>query len=1706
MDIFALRDRVVGEYSEYFESFVNILDDRVEGFVRDRLEDGEPWPDAVLQLNPAYVPGPTLGELASLGKITRETAKFFGPNLRLHKHQEQAVEIALRREPYIVTTGTGSGKSLTYLIPILDHVFRNNPARHSVRAIIVYPMNALINSQLGALNRFRERNWPDCPVRFARYTGQESNEAREAILNDPPHILLTNYVMLEYMLVRPHERTLVAQATRELQFLVMDELHVYRGRQGADVAMLMRRMRQRAGNPDLQFIGTSATLASEGSLQERNERVASVGSTLFGVTMPPANIVGETLRRVTSVDAPATPGELRSAVQSPPPTPESIAMHPLAAWVEQAFGLEEEDGRLVRRTPIAFTEGLDMLERQTGLDRVLCDSRLKAVLEAGVGATSEAGDPLFAFRLHQFLASGSSVFTTLQAPQDRYLTLEGQFVAPTSTEGDQKVLFPLAFCRECGQEYYLVNRTEEEGVERLLPRSPLLHASNDDVAGESGFFSLERDDLWSGSEDLPEFWLEELKSGVRIKHNYRPHEPRCYWAAPDGTLHDSEVQGAIQGWFQPKPLMLCLRCRAAYDLRQKTDFPKLATLSQTGRSTATTITTSATVVGLGQEGAEPESRKTLSFTDNRQDASLQAGHLNDFVQVALLRGALAKSLDERGRLTFENIGAAAFDALSLNPEEFMKEAVESGPGLRQSRQAMIELLQYRAFEDLRRAWRVAQPNLEQCGLLRIEYHGLSELCADDDYWADVPVISEVSAAHRQRVLRAALDHLRSLLAVHADCLTEDHTRQLVQRANQWLREPWAIDEHERLREASVAVLPGAPRATGRYEPRGMTVGLGWRSAIGRYLRSARTWGIDHHLATDEVDELVVRIVEKLRGHVLSIETRQGEPWGVRIAAGALEWLRGDGEAPGPDQVRSRSLHIRREVGDGQRPNKYFEELYRDRAHLLKAVRGREHTGQVSIEDRIVREKEFREGRLAALFCSPTMELGIDIADLTAVHMRNVPPTPANYAQRSGRAGRGGRPALVLTFCSQGNAHDEHFFRRKSQMIAGAVAPARMDLANRELVAAHLHSVWLALVGLPLKQSMADVLDLESDGYPLPAETTSQIQLSVQRQQEVVEAFREVVGADTASIRAADWFTEEWLEETVHNAPEAFDRAFNRWRELYRAAIQQRDEARQKVDRPRLARDERRAAEQQEQEAKREIALLLNHGDHTESDFYPYRYLASEGFLPGYNFPRLPLRALVSARDAAQSIDRPRFLGLSEFGPQNVIYHEGRKYRVTSCVIPSGGLEQRFTKARYCNVCGYMYPGEQAMEVDLCTHCGTRLDAYTSGFPQALMEQPTVRTSRWARITSDEEERTREGYKITTHYRFAPDRRTSKLEVHGSDGELLMDMLYAPQSELWRVNHGWRRSREQDGFTIDLETGKWSKNPEDSDEEAQDATSAWVTSGVKPFVTDSRNILLFRPAHSGQDKQAFLVTLAYALQRAIQFVYQVEEQEVQVELIGEGEHQRLLLWEAAEGGTGVWERIISDPTSPRTIAAEAIRVCHFDPATGQPDPEWTRRCAAACYHCLLSYSNQSSHRYIDRYLIRDYLLELLASETRGSTGERSYDEQYAWLLERLDPASSFERAFLDHLYRQGLKLPDLAQHRPHRDVPVQTDFYYERHGLNGICVFVDGPAHDEPSQAARDRVSRDELLDRGFRVIAIRHDQTITDQIAAHPEVFEVDRA
>ncbi|ACZ43553.1 DEAD/DEAH box helicase domain protein [Thermobaculum terrenum ATCC BAA-798] len=1695
MDIFALRDQIVDDYQRYYRSLIKIHDAGIEQFVQQELDKGLVWPDAVLQLNPSYEPAHTLEELAQQGVITWETARFFGPQLRLYHHQEAAVHKAARGESYVVSTGTGSGKSMTYLVPIVDHIFRHDPQERSVRAVIVYPINALVNSQLEALRRFQER-WQGCPVTFARYTGQESDEDRNNIINDPPHILLTNYVMLEYMLLRPQERPMLKQATSRLRFIVVDELHYYRGRQGADVAMLLRRLRSKSAR-DITFIGTSATLTTSGSRAERREQIARTGARIFGVELGQDAVIEERLQRIALSSVPRTQQELADAVLSPTPSAEESAVraHPLTAWVEHAFGIrEEEDGWLVRREPRSYQDGLQELSRSSGLPEDQCNRQLKALLDAGSSAQTPSGDPVLAFRLHQFISSGKTLYGPIMPPSTRlqHLTFDGQQRSPRDP---QVALFPMVFCRECGQEYYMVTKlsSSADGELELRQRSPRLLpiTSEEEEDSEEGYVAIADAELWNGrEEDLPDEWLEEETRGVRLKPSYKKYRPREIWVHPSGMAHEWErIDDAIACWYVPRPFVLCLRCMTTFDPREG-DFAKLSTLSQVGRSTATTILTSDAVLDMADLGEAPEARKILSFTDVRQDASLQAGHLNDFAQLVTVRGALLRALEQHGRLEAWELGKQIFEALDLQPEEFMRSETQTTVPYYRAREAMTDLLQYLALTDLRSGWRLSLPNLEQCGLAKVTYRDLEALSLDEPTWKGLPFFEEATPERRQEVLRHVLDYLRQRLVIRSEHLQREWLRSnLCRRTAEYLKDNWALTPEDIYLTSRTALLPGAQ--VPRFEEDGRTtIGLGARSKVGRYLRST----LGNHLGIGELDEIIKQLCLRLDGSLFYVLKSGGEPWGIMLNLDQLVWEPGDGTPPAPNPINQKSVHKVRTEHLKERSSDYFTYMYRQRARHMKNIRAGEHTGQVDLERRRQREDQFRKGELPILYCSPTMELGIDIADLSAVHMRNVPPTPANYAQRSGRAGRGGKPALILTFSSEGNPHDAFFFRRKDRMIHGAVLPPRIDLSNQKLIEAHIHSIWLSTIQVGLGRSIGDVLSIEQEGYPIQAQLWADIErLTRNLLEEIVRTAKDVV--ERTPDAPPEWFGEDWIRNIVINSPQAFDRAFDRWRELYGAAQRQLQEALTKQSVPRLSKEERDKLTRQQTEAAREIDLLLGETEEEGmSEFYPYRYLASEGFIPSYSFPNLPLRAIVRTEDKVQVIERRKSLGITEFGPLTFIYHEGKKHRVRYCFVPAGGIERYISRALVCKACGYLYDTEVETR-QVCQQCDNLLDGTSSQLIDRFMEQPAVRTVPEGRISSSEEYRVRRNFHMETYYQVAEGKRPQRFIVKDRDGNTLLELQHIPQGEIYRVNMGSTPRRREQGFRIDSLSGEW-QPPDDNGHQSKQRGN--LITGVHPYVRSTSDILLVAPSAQEDANEVWMYTLGTVLHRAIQIHYELEEDELGLSFIGQQEHSKILLYDPSDVGACVWERLLSSQEDLQAVARLALEICHYDPDTGDEKPEWVERCALACYDCLLSYGNQQYHHLLDRREVRQTLLAL-AGSTVEPVGAVSREEQYRQLLQVAD--SELEEEFLTYLYEHGFRLPNHAQYRPPGDVYVQADFYYDREGIPGICVFVDGPHHDEPQQAHKDAQVRAQLRDLGYAVVTIRYDRPLEQQLSCYAELL-----
>ncbi|EIV91778.1 helicase family protein with metal-binding cysteine cluster [Frankia sp. QA3] len=1746
-----MRDRLVGDYEEFVRGFLTIRSPRIRGHVEDAVARGLLWPEAWLSLNPAFEPGGEVTDLAHGGPDglhpgCADVFRIGGLPIRLHRHQRDAVELARFGASYVVTTGTGSGKSLTYLVPIVDHVLRTGTGG-GIKAIIVYPMNALANSQYEALQSFIG---DDPRVTVARYTGQENEERRREILTEPPDILLTNYVMLDLILTRPGERRSLIQRASGLRFLVLDELHTYRGRQGADVAMLVRRVREACGSPMVQCVGTSATLATEGSRERQHQEIARTASTMFGVPVFADHVVAETLRRAT-IDVPTDSDQLRAAVRRAA-TPEDLRADPLASWAETQIGLAEEEGRLVRRRPRKLPEVAAELAEVTGLPAEDCERALRETLLAGSRQADAFGRPLFAFRLHQFVGKGDTVYASLEAEDVRHLTTRRQLARPDDPDA---ILVPLVFCRECGQEYLAVTRRGGRfGV------SGTSAEVEDDEQG--GYLYVCASDPWPRGQDgvagrLPDSWLAADGSVLPNRLRLLPEPVQV---TSDGRQLGEHDGAGLAAAFVRAPFRFCLNreCRVSYESPRQQDFAKLSSLGSEGRSSATTVLSSSLLRALhGQDGLADDARKLLAFTDNRQDASLQAGHFNDFVQVSLVRAALHQACVAAGPdgLTHEELARAVVRALALPRERYAQVPKAKGFAREDADRALRQVIEYRLYLDLQRGVRITMPNLEQSGLLVLGYRSLDEAVADEEAWRG-SALGALADVDRLRLVKVLLDEMRRGLSLRAEVLSAEGFERVQLLAGQHLTELWRLEEQPFV---AGRLLPRSKRPN---EPR-VDQFLSGRSAYGAFLRREVGRLRGHTPSLEETETEIVAMLTVLADEYGIVhrfdEAQSTDPAaaGYQLNAAALVWKAGDGTHRAPDPLRVTVSAQTSQTSDasqtgpdggnspGGRPNRYFVRLYQEQARELAELSSAEHTAQVPALVREQRERDFRNANLPVLFCSPTMELGVDISSLNAVLMRNVPPTPANYAQRSGRAGRQSQPALVVTYCTTGSAHDQYYFRRSQDMVAGAVAPPRLDLANADLVRAHVHAIWLAeCTREALGSSLVDILDAAGDNpsLALRPEVVAAMSDEAARRQAAQRARR--VLAQTPEITTAPWYDEGWAGRVVDRALASFDRACDRWRTLYRNAQTEFAEANRVITDVAASKDAVKAARARRNEAEAQLDLLRNTDTSLDqSDFYTYRYLASEGFLPGYSFPRLPVSAFIPARRGRRQFEgdylsRPRFLAINEFGPGALVYHEGARYEVYKVARSlrgdtSGQPRLALESAKVCAGCGALHDPAD----DVCASCGAELGTAWNN----LLRMTTASTIRRQRISSDEEERRRQGFDVRTAVAMpldGPDRRV-EAEVRSADGTLLARLYYADTATIRRMNIGLRRrrSKEPTGYRLDAATGRWARRveqPTDPDDLTATTTTTTTAAGgraggfaggelVIPYVQDSRNALIVDWALDLPPQT--LASLQYALKRAVQVVYNVEDSELAAEALPHlWERRRILLYESAEGGAGVLRRLMVDGEFD-AVARCALDLLHFDldgTDRGAPDGV-TERCARACYDCLLSYGNQIEHDLLDRFLARPVLLTLADSATHryrpeadaapvnslvsppshvptahpgagGGAAEGTGDPDGSVAREGDEPAGRF----VGWLRIHGYRLPD-ATTLLVAAADARPDLVYRlAHGEVGVFVRCDGPGGVD---GHTDDAAIDRLAALGWGVIEIGDEKEWASQVAELPSVF-----
>lgn len=1748
--VFKFRDQLIESYGNFSRSFVRIAASDIQAEVDQQYAKGRYWPQPLVQINPNYQRQDTVQQLAAQGVLHAACAEIFqvgktegSPQpLHLYKHQMQALAKGQSSQSYVVTTGTGSGKSLSFFIPIIDRILkaRQSEDKARTRAIVIYPMNALANSQLEELDKFLHGYAPaDRPFTVARYTGQESQAERQAIAEYPPDILLTNFMMLEYILTRFDEvDRRVVEHCEGLEFLVLDELHTYRGRQGADVALLVRRLRERLEATQLVCIGTSATMSSADSQSDRNRVVADVASKLFGTHVSELDVIGETLERITNPlkDVGAIRSQLATAIAREQDIWDSFDAFrddPLAIWVELTLGIDLPSDEPPRRArPMTLDEASRRLAKDSGCSPEEARAALQRFLVAAHDVRTPQGKPPFAFKLHQFISGPGKVLVTLEERGKRHVTLDAQRFAP-GRQQENVLLYQAHFCRDCGQEYMPVWHTTQP--ENFSPREIDDITTEDDV-GYGFLCPLVSGQQYGGQiDDLPEIWIDLKRNEPKVKPAYKKAVPYMVTVNAQG-----QAGAGTQFWFIPGKFRFCLCCGTTHEAHGK-DANRLSSLSGEGRSSATTMISLAVLQQLFSfpepESGQPDPRKLLGFSDNRQDAALQAGHFNDFVFLLTLRAGLISALQSRGgQLDEERLGDAVFKALGFHREneatlaEYLSQPKLIGWAREKAQSTLRFIIAYRLLRDLRRGWRFNNPNLDQLGLLQVGYRGLNAFCADGGIFADRSILSRLTAVQRQMLFQMLFDTLRRHLCLESRYL--DPVEQEIARTNTHLNERWAFAPDENLDTGRYLILGKRPEYRGK--PRTDLVTGGARSRLLRKIKTDKLWRdsacageVAHWKDADWVELIEDMLKAAASCGYVQKKTIDVQLAGWRLNASALDWR----------------LIADEEQAEGRRINRYFRELYlgiadllRQPSHPLFEFEAQEHTAQVDAPRRQLLEQRFRytekdrKGwaensaheapleRLPVMFCSPTMELGVDISALNMVYLRNVPPTPANYAQRSGRAGRSGQQALVITYCAALSPHDQWFFHHAQQMVHGVVRAPTLDLANRDLIDSHLQAVWLASTQVKLDDSIAPMLDMDQPGKPLQPSLRKALEDPEAQQRARLSAQR-VIDQLADELKDSAWFTEDYVSQVIAEAPKVFSDALERWRALFDATRQQMDMADQIVKSHVTSHLERQNAQRRYGDAARQYAVLLKPGNSQNNDFYTYRYLASQGFLPGYNFPRLPLMAWIPARggqtvngkdDEGSMVSRPRFLALSEFGPRSLIYHQGRMYRVVRAKLNIGNADHISANSQLatiaslvCSQCGYGHlgePGDKQALVSRCENCNTLLTE--SDWVRELYRIETVETVVTERISINDEERQRQGFELQTTYRFLPGPegliQKQKAEIRQGD-ELLGELIYAPAAQIWRINRGWRRRKDKEhlGFYINPITGTWSKQDAPDADEAKGGDDAVMeklpNQRIVPFVEDHRNLLIFTPRQTLSLEA--MATLQAALKRGIEMTFQIEESELVVEPLPKSDERRaLLFYEAAEGGAGVLSRLAGNKDDLAAVASNALQLIHYHapkgggwkedalPALEQTDPLGNHVCEAGCYQCLLSYFNQPDHEHINRR--NADVLKLLVALANAQVQATKSDASPSAAS---DSGDGLLRAWLQALGQAGGLQPDACNVAVNHGVAIAAAQYKAVRAL----VFL----------SAVDAQTCNVLHDKGWQVLDFSDNARWLQQFAAHADVF-----
>jgi hypothetical protein len=1052
-----------------------------EALDTNRLAKG-PYLDATPVFKPGATPAALFAEL--LGR--RPDPGFLGAvrgDRTLYRHQEDAIRKISAGRNVVVATGTGSGKTEAFLYPILLDLWRQHERGRlgpGVRALALYPMNALANDQrdrLGAPPQqpgeqgglAHELRASHSPFMFSygQYIGAtpenqpDRNQTiyagelptRADMRKGPPNILLTNYSMLEYLLLRPDDSPLFdGEWAKTWTYLVLDEAHQYRGSKGAEMGMLIRRLKERlrdGGNTNtFRCIATSASLADGAN---GAKAVADFAAELFGEPFDPADVITGEFQPLPeggslTLDSSDYEAMARALNSGGIPTQDVDALLrrtaeavPSAALPARMGALLGEDTRAIQLKRLISGQPADVAETAARCFPELPAPARVPALDTLVSLMARCRDatgaPLLTGRYHLLLKAMEGAFVSY-APQ-KSVALDHK-TGPGS--------FEIALCRECGQLFFVGH--VEEGKLAEAVRDP----------GDPGFGATYFRPVETGFDPDPGEDEAEQEPGPAAAPKAAPARAR----RPRSAEYELCLECGAIG--QPVAGCACKtgpRVRVIKEPASEHKSDQIRKCGACGYDAAgkdpvreLTYGTDGphAVIAQSLYQSLPESeRKVLAFADGRQEAAFFAWYFEE----------------SYGDLLSRNLMLAAAREAIASPGE----SVSLTKLARQLRDVFVKRKAYpasmRGGELLDKAFgAVFKELLTDERRISLEGVGLArwQIELPDDFTAPAMLLRapwSFSAVEARQITQTLLDSMR--LERSMEIKADKGVTLSAEDLDIHLTAHTLASKHKPVRagKLSIAAWDGPRARRVKYLRRvyqRRNPGASDEQATAAAVDAARAvWEAIavHDRAVRDDDEKILLPVD---------ETRRLNPAWWRLSligedeivfrcetCGRINPVSINGVCATP-RCAGTLAPARR----GSLPANHYRDCYTEA--MPGFVRSEEHTAQLSHDKARAFQQDFKDGKINLLSCSTTFELGVDLGDLNTVFLRNVPPEAFNYAQRVGRAGRrAGAFGLAVTYCRR-NPHDLYHYLDPERVIRGKTAPPTLAIHNAKVVARHI-SAW-----------------------------------------------------------------------------------------------------------------------------------------------------------------------------------------------------------------------------------------------------------------------------------------------------------------------------------------------------------------------------------------------------------------------------------------------------------------------------------------------------------------------------------------------------------------------------------------------------------------------------------------------------------------------